>query len=525
MGADVAGKDESRGLGRPRWRKWLRRLGLVVGGLVVLLVMLVVGYVVVVNWKGESARREMLAELRRRGLHTSISELKTGEQPVEDYIEQLEAHEVLELLGEEEGEESSAVAGTDGTPYWLAAFELARFPREWIKDIPYVGLADPPQLGEPVGADMAAKIQAAVRLKQDLFSLIEKARTFEKVNYDLDLLAPRFASADQLGWCRSVARSLQLLCLHEQASGNADKALGACEAIFDMIRTFDGEDALYVWLIRQAAGIMAFRGVEGVLSRTSPSATALQELRAKLLAESRALDLNAVVTCEIALMADDLRHIERHIARGQYELARFVASDDYYQHVAAQELFPDPEGHSIKALASQARWVRVWSVILPGAYKLPLAKQVEALVGTLDDTLLPFQEHAAKVSQVLASRAADEMAEAPLGRGFLWLISHVAAMRVGAAAAALECYRIERGAWPDALADAPGASLEDPFDGGELKYVTLPHGCMVYSIGMNQKDDGGEWDLARDEGQDDIAFRLFDVDWRGKEGTAPGKGD
>ena len=51
-------------------------------------------------------------------------------------------------------------------------------------------------------------------------------------------------------------------------------------------------------------------------------------------------------------------------------------------------------------------------------------------------------------------------------------------------------YRSRTGHWPAALVDA-GKVTMDPFDGKPLRYVRRSDGFVVYSIGVDGKDDRG----------------------------------
>jgi hypothetical protein len=79
---------------------------------------------------------------------------------------------------------------------------------------------------------------------------------------------------------------------------------------------------------------------------------------------------------------------------------------------------------------------------------------------------------------------------------------------------AVERYRLQHGKWPGALADCVPAYLEkvpvDPMDEKPLRYKILPDGVVVYSVGENQVDDGGDI-----RGWKDAGFRLWNLDQRG----------
>jgi hypothetical protein len=70
-----------------------------------------------------------------------------------------------------------------------------------------------------------------------------------------------------------------------------------------------------------------------------------------------------------------------------------------------------------------------------------------------------------------------------------------ALLRSAVVALALERYRLARGRWPDQLTDLAPAYVRavplDPFSGGPLRYGRLEDGVAAYSVGYDEKDDGG----------------------------------
>jgi hypothetical protein len=56
------------------------------------------------------------------------------------------------------------------------------------------------------------------------------------------------------------------------------------------------------------------------------------------------------------------------------------------------------------------------------------------------------------------------------------------------AGVSVESYRSEHGQLPNSLPSA----FSDPFDGQPLRYKKLAKGYVVYSVGEDGKDDGGD---------------------------------
>jgi hypothetical protein len=91
-----------------------------------------------------------------------------------------------------------------------------------------------------------------------------------------------------------------------------------------------------------------------------------------------------------------------------------------------------------------------------------------------------------------------------------------ARLRGAIAALAAERYRKKQGRWPDSLKaltpDYLARVPADPYDGAPLRFRRLADGLVIYSIGPDLKDNGGNIDRAnpKKEGTD-IGFRLWDV--------------
>lgn len=72
----------------------------------------------------------------------------------------------------------------------------------------------------------------------------------------------------------------------------------------------------------------------------------------------------------------------------------------------------------------------------------------------------------------------------------------VAYERAAHVATAVERYRLVQGRWPDDLAELVprflDAEPQDPFDGKPMRYKHSPHGFVVYSVGENGWDNGGD---------------------------------
>lgn len=95
-----------------------------------------------------------------------------------------------------------------------------------------------------------------------------------------------------------------------------------------------------------------------------------------------------------------------------------------------------------------------------------------------------------------------------------------ATRRIVITAIALKRYHLKNGSYPSSLADLTPQFVSsvprDPIDGKPLRYRSMPGGSfLLYSVGLNGKDDGGDGSLSRRPGYDSW-FRLTSpgaLDW------------
>ncbi len=72
--------------------------------------------------------------------------------------------------------------------------------------------------------------------------------------------------------------------------------------------------------------------------------------------------------------------------------------------------------------------------------------------------------------------------------------SGVAAVHAGQTAIAIERFRQERGQLPQSLDELklPNAKTVDPFTGQSVLFLMRDNGYIVYSVGVDAMDDGGQ---------------------------------
>jgi hypothetical protein len=89
-------------------------------------------------------------------------------------------------------------------------------------------------------------------------------------------------------------------------------------------------------------------------------------------------------------------------------------------------------------------------------------------------------------------------------------------LRCPSVALAAERFRREKRVWPKSVDElCPhylAATLLDPFDGKPLRCRHVEDGVVIYSVGPDCRDDGGDLDAEhRNQSDADMGFRLWDV--------------
>ena len=93
-------------------------------------------------------------------------------------------------------------------------------------------------------------------------------------------------------------------------------------------------------------------------------------------------------------------------------------------------------------------------------------------------------------------------------------------------------YHLKNGKWPAALSDAMAEVPMDPFGGKPLMYRLCPDGgCVVYSLGRNRTDEGGDpADALKENLKDDVypsnELEIRDKNWQAemaKKAAIPSK--
>jgi hypothetical protein len=149
------------------------------------------------------------------------------------------------------------------------------------------------------------------------------------------------------------------------------------------------------------------------------------------------------------------------------------------------------------------------------------AVYLDLMFTTVEATKAPYPEilkKAEKVQHQVAalppSRIISRYTLGSILSAFTKSIQNLSRIRTAEAAAAVERYRLTNNQPPEILEELVPTYLAavptDPFDGQPLRYKKLAKGYIVYSVGENGKDDGGDQTVSARTGwkTPDITFTV-----------------
>lgn len=467
-------------------RKWPRRIN---RGFLGLLVFLVVGALVtryVLRWRGQARLAEQVAALDASDPRWRWDEVEFDRMLIPD-----DENSAL-LVPEFE----TAVGGPGA---------------ERIHTPPLAQLLTPPKnvFRHP---DAVAELEDVLRRYPRALEIARSFADKPRGRHPLDLPADDFLPRGE--YLQHLRSAVHLLDMEAELATPADRpgrVRALVRAMWNVAASLDGEPALLSQLVRIGLLNLAVRRVERSLALGCPAGE-LTPLQPMLLAETRSDYFTPGVRGDRAAANRFLSQIES----GTIPVARWTRARDVVASSMAPAGPPPEPDFGVR--------VSVWATVgtfLPANFATHLDLTTQALrVTTLPDheqrAALPKLDPGFDPNRVLykVSRSSIEK----LLEGQLRIR---ALLRCAAVALAVEQYRVQNGRWPTTLAEVPKALLVavplDPFDGTPLKFARQPEGVVLYAVGLNGRDEGGENDatqFGRDR-QDDVAFRLYDPDRRG----------
>ncbi|QDT71090.1 hypothetical protein [Lacipirellula limnantheis] len=325
--------------------------------------------------------------------------------------------------------------------------------------------------GKGASAEQLAAIRAIVERYPELDDAIERAAACDSYASRLDFSLPQpqllQAMLDQSSNLRTVARFVRWQMELAAADGRPDEAVQKGIDLLRLAALYDAEPALNNSMVAMAV-----------------RASAASAIRDALVADS---DL---------VVSSGLR------AELDRELARFRAEDSLRQAIVTERAY---------VISATMQHLDDMNVIAANTIGLPMKTSfVESI--DLIDPMLELADHpwhevfkpgSQNVFQSTGRTGAMASLLAPSFKAHFDLVHRTSAtLRSLRVLSALQQYAIEHGREPVGTSDLnlPAADTIDPFSGQPLIVKPTAAGWLVYSVGMNGFDDGGEFTTPKDFG-------------------------
>jgi len=455
-----------------RKRRWLKSLALVV-------LLALAGYGglwLYSRWKDEREYERVVAELNERDAGWQLAERLAARQPIPPGQNSAEVVRAVHQM----------VGSWPSVQLNNALKDLGREPFRAMSDQQFA-LLDPELKKVPEAIAEARKL---IHLPQGRFEVAWKGADWLPGSLDRHAQMPRTVIALLSDEGRRLTDQ-----------GKYDEAAQCAIGMVNAGRLLAGDPRQIPVLVRLACQNVAVSHVERVLGQGTVSSETLRRL-------SECFHEEASAISPLELLRDDRALC--HACLLDMREGRFSDPDV-------------PEGLTRKAAHAQ---------ILRG-----LTEMVEAVRQNPDDDLVTLRQrwpnYAARAWEARDSAGLKWFGPQPrylaaIHLGFhgpgmervLAAISRIKGrLQCSVAALAAESYRLKHGRWPERpdqlVPDFLPSWPTDPIDGQPLRWLRQPDGLLIYSIGPDGKDNGG--DLARGESRDkdiDFGFQLWDLDKR-----------
>jgi len=328
---------------------------------------------------------------------------------------------------------------------------------------------------------MLTAIDAYLARHAESLRLLRRATALDHCKFDLDFAKGFEMVMPHLAKMRGAARLFALEGVQRTESGEADAAAESLRACLRLGSALRQEPTLISALVRIACDATAVRQVERWASRTRPSPRALLRVEEALRAEA---DPKMLVRALVAERCAGIHTFQTHVLRGDRRgLAKLLQGGlEGGERRRAALLGILPQAYFKADMVNYLDLMNEYVAAARNAY--PTSFIAGARLGRGLEKKLP--RHYLLSSMLLPA----------LGRMFVHAQRHMATCEAARTALATLRYRARHGRLPENLqALAPGfvkSVPPDPFDGKPLRYRKKADGFVIYAVGEDGRDDGGD---------------------------------
>ena len=344
----------------------------------------------------------------------------------------------------------------------------------------------PPHLTQEIQTDLR-QLKDAIPILHELRNLDQGAGIFEPTPEMFTMTIPQTQNF------RFVFALAQYDAYRHLLENHPEQALDSIGLCLKGVRVLEHEPLVITTLVRVAGRMIAVRTLERTIALTR-SDVGLGMIRRQVLDALNVNILHAGLFSERACLSKGFENMAAGKVR-VFKLATDHEPNSMFDHWSEFDLVSKVAKNHAAYLRMLSGWIEL-SKRSPHEW-VQLASKIPQIPKDRENVLAYSFSSGLEITvrAVLRSIAAVESAQI---------------------AVAVEEFRQKNRRWPAALAElGDGFTIPiDPFDGSPMRYRILEDRVVIYSVGPDQKDDGGmEIDCNGKPGTD-IGFRLWNLDQR-----------
>jgi hypothetical protein len=350
---------------------------------------------------------------------------------------------------------------------------------EWKAPLPNIGQIEFGTSSEPLPAEMKDAIAQTLVLNEAALKLLHTGASMPACRYPIDLTKGPSVLLPHLRPVRDGASLLAYEMLLRTENGQSEAAIESARDCFGVAHTLGSEPVLISQLVRFGCQSLVMPCLERLLSRMPHSDAQLRRLD-RILVEAE--EPEGMTRAFVG---------ERTVIFRVYEAHRRAMAAPM-QYWPTLEQLKEMSWRSVYYLKELARAHRYSS---SGLFELDVSVCFELRTAMIRASQLPLPEQVAAAKLIrheedVYSRGGSSFFIMPASAGALTKQARtIALLRAARGAITAERYRLTNSKLPDKL-DA--GSIIDPFNGRSLCYKKLTEGYVVYSVGPDLNDDGGD---------------------------------
>ncbi len=364
---------------------------------------------------------------------------------------------------------SNAAADKSGHSRYAQAFEKLvdweRAHADRFNLLPVVGHTILPETG-PLSAQTRDAMLGYLTDNAEAIRLFHEAATGKTCRFDIDLGKGLNTPLPHLSHLRSGARLLTLEAVLKADTGDVFEALESVDACMKLAASLGTEPTLLSCLVKMACENYALGAIEYIVNRAALNGDQLERLRTSLAAAEDASPMVAAVLGERCITLDAIQNpshrLQNGIAHATLSLAgpadlELVTVLAFFRAQAANAANPVPQPLAFRS--TKPEWLPYFYA--PNFHKLP---------GVFNSAIWKRKQFLAQLRAARLALAIEHYRQntgtPPLSQGLLD-----------------PCLLV-----PVYIDKVP----RDPLGGQKLRSKLIDSGFVVYSVGVDSVDDGGE---------------------------------